>query len=285
MSAVETNIAGRTLRLTSLDKVLWPAAGFTKADLIDYYAGIADVLLPHIAGRPITLGRWPAGVDGRGFGQIECRGAPDWVATRRLQLRGGEVRNFCLIDDLPSLVWAANLGTLEFHTYLGGGPGAEDAAVALFDLDPLAGATVLDAARLALALRAVLEAWQLDASVKASGGDGLHVVVPLNTPHDFAHIRSFCRDVAAQVDTRAVNIDCAQNHPRLSLIAPYSLRAAVHPRVAAPLQWGELAQAVERADPQAITFTAPQMRRRVADLGDVFAPVLRLEQRLPARVT
>jgi bifunctional non-homologous end joining protein LigD len=212
MSTVEANIAGRTVRLTNLDKVLWPAAGFTKAHLIDYYVGVADVLLPHIAERPITLGRWPSGVDGPGFAQIECRGAPDWLPTRSLQLRNGEVRSFCLIGDLPALVWAANLGTLEFHTYLGGGPDAEDATVALFDLDPRPGAGVLAAARLALALRGVLDAWQLAACVKSSGGDGLHVVVPLNTRHDFARIRSFCEEVAAQLDTRAVNVDCAQNH-------------------------------------------------------------------------
>ncbi|HYZ27770.1 MAG TPA: hypothetical protein VE570_01845, partial [Thermoleophilaceae bacterium] len=239
------------------------------------------VLLPHIAGRPITLGRWPSGVDGPGFAQIECRGAPDWLPTRSLRLRNGEVRSFCVIEDLPSLVWAANLGTLEFHTYLGGGRDAEDATIALFDLDPRPGAGLLDAARLALALRGVLDARQLAACVKSSGGDGLHVVVPLNAPHDFARIRSFCEELSAQLDTRAVNVDCAQNHARLSLIAPYSLRAAVHPRVAAPLLWSELGRAVEREAPKAITFTAPQMQERVAELGDAFEPVLQLEQRLP----
>src|SRR4051812_48910531 len=109
----ETAIAGRKLRLTSLDRILFPATGFTKRHLIDYYLSVGEVLLPHLAGRPLTLGRWPAGVDSPGFAQTECRGAPDWVATRPLRLRSGEVRNFCMLEDLPSLVWAANLGTLE----------------------------------------------------------------------------------------------------------------------------------------------------------------------------
>jgi bifunctional non-homologous end joining protein LigD len=270
-----------TVQLTSLDKVLWPSIGFTKGQLIDYYVAVADVLLPHIAQRPMTLGRWPAGVDGRGFAQTECRGAPDWVATRQLRLRSGEVRNFCLLNDVRSLVWAANLGTIELHPYLGGGQDGEQAVLAIFDLDPRAGAGLLDAAAAALALRELLAERGLQAFAKTSGGDGIHVFVPLNVPHGFAQTRAFCEEVAAELDTTQVNVDCAQNHPRRSLAAPYSLRAATVPTVSAPLRWNELERAVADQQRNAITYTAVDMPARLEQLGDVFRPVLDFEQRLP----
>ena len=281
-TAVETAIGGRTLRLTSLDKVLYPATGFTKRQLIAYYVGIADALLPHIAGRPVTLGRWPSGVDARGFAQMECRGAPEWLRTRPLRLRSGEIRNYCVIDDAPSLVWAANQGTIELHTYLGGGADGEQAVLAVFDLDPRAGAGLLDAAELALALRARLAQDELEGFAKTSGGDGIHVFVPLNVTHAFEQARAFCERVAAELDTRRVAIDCAQNLPRRSLAAPYSLRAATAPSASAPVRWEELEHAVAAGRRDQLVFGPGAMLQRVEELGDVFRPVLELKQRLPA---
>jgi len=277
----EVTIAGRALRLTSLDKVLYPAAGFTKRDLIAYYAAVAGVLLPHIAGRPLTLGRWPSGVAARGFAQMECRGAPDWMRTRPLQLRTGEVRNYCVIDDVPSLVWAANLGTIELHPYLGGGPDGEEARIAIFDLDPQRGALLLDAAKAALALGDLLARNGLEGWAKTSGGDGIHVFMPLGAAHTFEHVRSFCREVALELNTTSVNVDCTQNHARRSLAAPYSLRAADMPVVSAPVAWDEIARVVADGDAAALRFSPAAMIRRVEQLGDLFRPVLEREQSIP----
>jgi bifunctional non-homologous end joining protein LigD len=272
-----------TVELTSLDKVLWPASGFTKRRLIDYYVEVADVLIPHIAGRPMTLGRWPSGIDGRGFAQTECRGAPEWVATRPLRLRGGGVRNFCLLNDRRSLIWAANLGTIELHPYLGGGRDGEDAVVAIFDLDPRPGASLVQAAEAAVVLRELLAARRLDAFAKTSGGHGIHVFVPLNIPHSFEQTRAFCKQVAAELDMSAVKVDCAQNHARRSLAAPYSLRATtVLPAVSTPLTWDELERAAAVGQPELITFTALDLPARLERVGDLFRPVLDCRQRLPA---
>jgi bifunctional non-homologous end joining protein LigD len=271
-----------TVELTSLDKVLWPASGFTKRQLIDYYVEVADVLIPHVAGRPMTLGRWPSGIDGPGFAQTECRGAPEWVATRALRLRGGGVRNFCLLNDRRSLIWAANLGTIELHPYLGGGRDGEDAVVAIFDLDPRPGASLVQAAEAAVVLRELLAARRLDAFAKTSGGHGIHVFVPLNIPHSFEQTRAFCKEVAAELDTSAVKVDCAQNHARRSLAAPYSLRATtVLPAVSTPVTWAELERAVAAGQPDLITFTALDLPARLERVGDLFRPVLDCRQRLP----
>lgn len=278
----ELAFGGRTVRLTSVDKVLWPVSGFTKGQLIDYYVAVADVLLPHIAGRPMTLGRWPGGIDAPGFAQTECRGAPAWVSTRALRLRTGEVRNFCLIDDVPSLVWAANLNTIELHPYLGGGPDGEDAVLVIFDLDPRPEAGLLEAAAAALGLRDALTERGLAVFAKTSGGDGVHVWVPLNVPHSYSRVRAFCEQVATTLDTRAVKVDSAQNHPRRSLAAPYSLRAATtEPTVSAPVRWEEIEAAVRSGRPDALRFPATGFPDRVALLGDLFRPVLETEQRLP----
>jgi bifunctional non-homologous end joining protein LigD len=272
--AAEVAVDGRALRLTSLGRVLYPAAGFTKRDLIAYYAAVAGVLLPHIAGRPLTLGRWPTGVDARGFAQMECRGAPDWMKTRPLQLRTGEIRNYCVIDDLPSLMWAANQSTIELHPYYGSGPGENEARQAIFDLDPRPGASLPDAAAVALRLRELLGKRGHDPVVKASGGDGLHVFAPLATPENFAHVRAFCDEVAEELGASAVNVDCAQNHPRRSLAAPYSLRAADIPLVSAPLRWDEVERAVADQSLGGLVITAAQIPARIAELGDLFAPLL-----------
>ena len=296
--SAEVVVDGRRLTLTSLDKVLWPASGFTKGHMLAYYASVADALLPHIAGRPVTLGRFPEGVERPGFAGTECRGRPDWLRTRPLPLRSGEVRNFCLLDDAASLLWAVNLGSVELHPYLGAGAEGNDAVVAVFDLDPAPGASLLDAARMALHIRSLLAAVGLAAFAKTSGASGLHVVVPLGEPHPYEEVSAFAAGIAgaleaehpgevSQAARRAgragrVLVDWRQNHPRRSTIAPYSLRSTPRPLVSAPVDWPEIEDAVAAGAPEALVFPPATVLDRAERLGDLHAPVLTRRQRLPA---
>jgi bifunctional non-homologous end joining protein LigD len=279
--SAELTIEGRDLTLTSLDKVMYPATGFTKADMIGYYVAVAGALLPHLAGRPVTLGRFPDGVEGPGFAQTECRGRPDWLATRPLQLRGGETRNFCLIEEVAALVWAANLGTLELHPYLGVGE-QESAVLVVFDLDPGHGADMVATARAALALRTTLGEIGLASFPKTSGAFGLHVYVPLNVPHEYRAVRDFAAEIAAGLDMGEVTIDWRQNHPRRSMIAPYSLRAVRRPSVSAPIDWTEVERAVATEDSDLLRFGPDEVIARLGAGGDLFQPVLERRQRLPS---
>jgi bifunctional non-homologous end joining protein LigD len=282
------------VELSSLDKVLWPALGFTKGQMLEYYARVAPTLLAHVADRPLTLGRFPDGVDGRGFAQLECRGSPAWMDTAPVQLRDGRVRNLCLARDVRSLLWMANLGTIELHTFLASGQRLERPAGVLFDLDPEPPAGFADVCQVALALRDRLTDFGLLSVVKTTGGSGLHVLVPLNSEDaTYAHTRAFARAVAhglaQQLDgvvasaarrerrAGAVLIDWAQNHERRTMIAPYSLRANVVPLVAAPVSWDEVGSAA-----QAPLFGPAEALERIERLGDLFSPALALAQRLPA---
>jgi bifunctional non-homologous end joining protein LigD len=285
-------LSGYDLQFSSLDKVLWPATGFTKGQMLDYYARVAPVLLAHVADRPLTLGRFPDGVDGRGFAQIECRGRPTWMETAAVELRDGRVRNFCLARDQRSLLWIANLGTIELHVFLGMGRSLEQPSAVLFDLDPEPPAGLADACRVALLVRERLAACGLQAVAKTTGGSGLHVLVPLNSPHTYAQTRAFAREIArslardergvaataARRDRRAgaVLVDWAQNNERRSMVAPYSLRANVLPLVSAPVSWAEVTTRGE-----ALRFGPAEALERIERLGDLFEPALREAQRLP----
>jgi bifunctional non-homologous end joining protein LigD len=273
------------VQLTSLDKLLFPRAGFTKAGLIDYYRRVAPVLVPHIAGRPMTLGRFPGGVDGRGFAQTECRGAPDWLHTYEIELRSGERRRYCLLDDEAALVWAANLGTIELHPYPWRTERPELPDALLLDLDPGDGAGLAECCRVALLLRAELQQLGMSPAVKTSGGGGLHVAAALEPVHTFEDTKRFARDLAQRLAaehpalitaaqrrderTGRVLIDWSQNDARRSTVAPYSLRAADYPFVSAPVSWDEVA-----GDPDALWFEARRVLERAERLGDLFAAVL-----------
>jgi bifunctional non-homologous end joining protein LigD len=280
------------IALSSLEKVMWPAVGFTKGQMLDYYARVAPVLLPHVADRPLTLGRFPDGVDGPGFAQIECRGRPAWMATAQIRLRDGRLRNFCVARDARSLLWIANLGTIELHVFLAGGQALERPAAVLFDLDPEPPAGIVEACRAALLVRERLTALGLRAVAKTTGGSGLHVLVPLNSPQSYERTRGFARSVADQVArghaglvTRAgrreqragaVLIDWAQNNERRSVVAPYSLRANVVPLVSTPVTWDE----IEGGD-DSLLFGPAEALERIERLGDLFAPALSDVQHLP----
>ena len=280
-----------TVAFTHLDRVFWPEADLRKRDLVDYYRAVAPVLVPHLAGRPLTLGRFPNGVERRGFAQTECRGAPRWLATQPVRLRDGRIRNVCLVNDTPSLLWVANLGTIELHPFLARGASAGEPLVVVFDLDPGPPAGFEECCETALALRELLRGLDLEGFAKSSGGAGLHVYVPLNSPHTFEQTKRFARDVAERLARERpgavtarpgkaerrgkVLVDWVQNDASRSTVAVYSLRAARVPAVSAPLRWSE----VEQRRP--VGFGPADVLDRIDIAGDLFRPVLELEQRLP----
>lgn len=282
---------GREVVLSSLDKVLWPATGFTKRDMVDYYTRVAHALIPHLAQRPLTLGRFPEGVDGPGFAQTECRGRPEWLQTAALPLRSGVVRNWCLINDRSSLLWIVNLGTIEFHPILGTAQRPDQPRAVIFDLDPEPPVGIADCARVALALRDELARRGLAAAVKTSGAAGIHVLVPLNSPHSYERTKAFARELAERLAARhagvvarasrragragTVLVDWAQNSERRTTVAPYSLRATQHPSVSTPLSWEE----VERLDAGA-RFDPETVLARLERDGDRFAATLTTVQSL-----
>jgi bifunctional non-homologous end joining protein LigD len=270
---------------------MWPAVGFTKGRMLDYYERVAPVLVPHLRRRPLTLGRFPGGVEAPGFAQTECRGRPEWMETVALRLRDGTVRRFCLVEGVDALLWVANLSTIELHVFLGTADRLGEPTAVLFDLDPEPPAGMTDACRVALALRERLVAEGLTSVVKTTGGSGLHVLVPLNGSCSYDHTRAFARLVASELaaaDRRIVAsaarrtsrqgtvlIDWAQNNERRSMVAPYSLRANVVPLVSAPLLWSEVEAGGQ------MWFGPDEVLARVERLGDPFADALTLVQRLP----
>jgi bifunctional non-homologous end joining protein LigD len=296
VSTVE--IEGRRLSLTNLDKILWPEAGRTKAWLIEYYARIAPVLLPHLADRPLTLRRFPDGVDGASWHQNELHGQPDWLRVFRTTGRGGRPLQFALVADLPSLIWLANKGVIEVHPFQWTIDAPRRPTSVVFDLDPGAPADVVDCARVALWLRELLDELGLVGFAKTSGSLGLHVHVPLGAPHDGQHLKAFARTIAealarehpdrvvAEMDRsiRAgkVFVDWLQNDPTRQTVAPYSLRGVPWPTVATPVEWSEVDQAARAGGAEALTFAAEDVLARIESGGDLFAGALELRQALPA---
>ena len=306
---IGVQVDGRDLTLTNLAKVLYPADGFTKAEVLDYYQRISVVLLPHVAGRPMTLKRYPDGVDDQSFfAKHAPAGRPDWVRTEEIVSSSsrsrapGEPIEYVVIDDLPSLMWAANLASLELHVpmwrFPSPGPGdAHDSAPApehglepdllVFDLDPGAPATIVDCCRVAEALRPVLADAGIDALPKTSGGKGLQLYARISgmtaeqasaLAKDFAERmeRELPRLVVSRMTKSLrpgkVLIDWSQNNGSKTTVAPYSLRAREHPTVSTPVTWDEVGACREVAD---LFFTAPDVLARVEERGDLFAPLNR----------
>src|SRR6185295_8518448 len=244
----EVEIDGRRLSLSNLDKVLYPAASFAKGHVIDYYTRVSPVLLPHLRGRPLTLKRYPNGVDGGHFYEKQCPShAPDWVRTARI----GDI-NFCLCEDLPTLVWLANLADLELHTSLARVDAYESPTVIAFDLDPGPPATIVECAEVALELRMIFEHLRMEAFPKTSGSKGMQVYVPLNTPTTYDVTRPFARGLAELLERRRsdlvvsemkksvrggkVFVDWSQNTSFKTTVNVYSLRARPQPTVSTPLR-------------------------------------------------
>jgi bifunctional non-homologous end joining protein LigD len=299
---VQVEVEGRRLALSNLDKVLYPDAGFTKADVIGYYRDIAPVLLPHLEGRVPTLVRAPNGPDGQVFFEKRCPpGHPDWVRTATIGGSGKRFPSFtgCLVDDLPTLVWTANLAALELHTHQARAADQEHPTAVVIDLDPGTSATILDCCRVALDLRAVLERLGLDLVVKTSGSKGLHLSVPLNnggaTSEDTSRFalavgqllegrdpKRVTVDMAKEKRVGRVFVDWSQNNRHKTTIAPYSLRIRARPWASTPVTWDEVGDALDGGDPDALTFEAADTLARVDELGDLYADNLTLEQELPA---
>jgi bifunctional non-homologous end joining protein LigD len=297
---VEVEVEGRRLRLSNLDKVLYPAVGFTKGHVIDYYTRVAPALLPHLRSRPLTLKRYPDGVEGEFFYEKECPShRPDWVRTVPIQTeRNGRKINFCLADDLPTLVWTSNLADLELHTSLSLGEDIMRPTMVVFDLDPGPPAAILECADVALMLRGMLREIGLESFAKTSGSKGLQVYVPLNTPVGYEETKPFARALATLLATHhpdrvtatqkksaregKVLVDWSQNDDAKTTVCVYSLRARERPTVSTPVRWDEVQSALDRRDAERLVFGSDEVLDRVQRHGDLFAPVVELQQRLPA---
>jgi bifunctional non-homologous end joining protein LigD len=288
---VEVEVEGRRLSLSNLDKVMYPEVGFTKGEVIDYYTRVSPALLPHLRGRPLTLKRYPDGVEGEYFYEKNCPShAPEWVRKERI---GGI--SYCICDDLPTLVWAANLADLELHPSLSKTDDISRPTLMAFDLDPGDGAGLAECCEVAVILREALAQLGLDCYAKTSGSKGIQVYVPLNS--DDVDYRggtklisnALARHLATQhpklivasqrKDLRAgkVLIDWSQNDEHKTTVCVYSLRARERPTVSTPLAWEE----IERGDPQKLVFEAGDVLERVEEHGDLFGRVAEQEQRLP----
>ena len=290
---VAVQVDGRTLTLTNLGKVLYPDTGFTKAEVLDYYQRVAPVLLPHIAGRPLTLKRYPGGVDGQAFFQKHVTvHRPDWIhtaevdsASSRARARGTLV-TYLVVDDLPALIWAANLAGLELHAPMWRMPDVRRPDLLVFDLDPGAPADIVDCCRVAEALRPLLEAEGLAPLAKTSGGKGLQLYAPisgLTSEQASEQAKAFAERLERDQPRLAVSrmtkvlrtgkvlIDWSQNNGSKTTVAPYSLRARSSPTVSTPVSWDEVEACRTRED---LFFTADLTLDRVAQHGDLFAPLL-----------
>ena len=288
-------LEGERLRVRNLDKVLYPATGFTKAEVIDYYVRVAPAMLPHVTGRGVTLRRYPDGVDGPSFFEKRCpTHRPDFVKT----VLGPGDRNggidYCCIDSVPAMAWVANMAGLEIHAPMAKGDDIESPLACVFDLDPGAPADIVDCARVGLAIRDVLAGIGLECFPKTSGSKGMQLYVPLNRPHTHEHASDFAHAVAQvlqkhrpdevtsvmakKVRGGKVFIDWSQNSRHKTTVAVYSLRARPEPTVSTPVTWDEVG---DTADGGELSFTAPEVLDRVAEHGDLFAPVAELEQELP----
>jgi bifunctional non-homologous end joining protein LigD len=277
-------VEGRTLALTNLEKVLWPQTGTTKAELIEYYVAVAPVLLPHLERRPLTLRRFPDGVDGISWHQNECQGEPEWFPVFETSGRGGRRLRFCLVDGLASLVWLANQAAVELHPFLWRTDRPREPTQVVFDLDPGAPAGLVEAARVAMALRPLLLELGLEPHVKTSGSLGLHVHAPLAAPLD---TKQFARGVAQRLAEERpdqvtaemrrsarrgrVFVDWLQNDVTRQTVAPYSLRGLAYPTVAAPVLWEEVERAAEEESSAPLVFTPGDVLDRVERDGDLFA--------------
>jgi bifunctional non-homologous end joining protein LigD len=298
----QVEVDGKELRLTNLDKVLYPEIGFTKGEMVDYYAKVAPAIVPHLRGRAVTLRRFPEGVDDldAAFFEKRCpKHRPKWVKTTRVQAgpNAGKI-DFCVCDSLPTLIWMAQLAAIELHPSLSLGRAPKRPTVLAFDLDPGPPADVVDCSRVALRLREVLSQLELECLVKTSGSKGMQLYVPLNSKATYEETRPFAQALAQLIAKQTpdevlakmgkktdrsgkVLIDWYQNNERKTTIAVYSLRARERPTVSTPVTWEEVEAVAESGDGSSLVFEAGEVIERIEEHGDLFAPVLELEQQLP----
>jgi bifunctional non-homologous end joining protein LigD len=292
-------IQGKHLSLTNLDKVLYPATGFTKGQVIDYYARIAPVLLPHLKDHPLTLKRYPGGVDQEYFFEKNAtKHRPDWVKTAPIWSEGNQRNvNYILANDLPTLVWIANLAAIELHPSLSLAKDITSPRTMVFDLDPGLPANIVQCCQVGMWLREIFQHFGLQSFPKTSGSKGLQIYVPLNSPTSYEVTKPFAHalarllenehrelvvsDMKKQLRVGKVFVDWSQNDQHKTTISLYSLRARERPTVSTPVKWEEVEQAIKKQDANLLVFEASQVLDRVQKTGDLFEPVLTLKQKLP----
>ncbi|MEA2434518.1 MAG: bifunctional non-ous end joining protein LigD [Actinomycetota bacterium] len=293
-------VGRRVLEVSNLDKVFYPSTGFTKGDTINYYREIAPVLLPHLKGRLLTLKRYPDGVDGMFFYEKNCpKHRPEWIKTApMIRRQDGVTVNYCVLNDEASLVWAANLASIELHTTLAKATDVTRPTALVFDLDPGPPADILDCVDVALWLKKILASHDLDLFPKTSGSKGLQVFAPLNTKVTYEQTKAFAHELALQLEREhpdqvlskpkkaeregKVFVDWSQNDNHKTTVSVYSLRAREEPTASTPVSWAELTKARKAGDPALLAFEAADVLRRVAKRGDLFDPVRTLKQKLPS---
>src|SRR6266404_4327076 len=297
----ELIVEDRKIQVSNLDKVLYPKVGFTKGQVIDYYIRIAPVLLPHLKDRPLTMKRYPDGVEGEFFYEKNCPShRPKWVQTANVWSEGNQrIMQYCLANDLWTLVWAANLADLELHTSLSRKNKIERPTMMVFDLDPGGPADIVQCCQVGLWLRDLLTQMKLKSFAKTSGSKGLQVYVPLNTPVSYDDTKGLSRSLAQYLErehpdlvtsnmSKAVRkgkvfVDWSQNDEHKTTICVYSLRAREEPTVSTPVKWSEVENCLKKKRSELLRFRSDQVLARVEELGDLFEAVERLKQKLPKK--
>src|ERR1700756_3698399 len=293
-------VEGRQIKLSNLDKVLYPKVGFTKGQVIDYYVRVAPVLLPHLADRPLTLKRYPNGVDGMHFYEKNCPSyRPPWMKTARVWSEGNNrFMDYCVVADLPTLVWLGNLADLELHTSLSRAPEMQRPTGIAFDLYPGAPANIVQCCQVGLWVKEIFEEFGMQAFAKTSGSKGLQVYIPLNTAVTYDQTKPFAKAIAQLLEERypdqvvsdmkkalranKVFVDWSQNDNHKTTVCVYSPRAKERPTVSTPVTWEEVENCLKKSDPDLLVFTTDQVLQRTEKLGDLFNPVLKLKQKLPS---
>jgi bifunctional non-homologous end joining protein LigD len=287
-------VDGRELKLTNLDKVLYPEAGFSKGEVVDYYARVAATMVPHLSGRAVTLRRFPEGVDDldSAFFEKRCpKHRPKWVKTTNVKAgpNAGNI-DFCVCDGRPTLVWMAQLAAIELHPSLSLGRAPTRPTVLAFDLDPGPPADIVDCCRVALRLREMFGHFGVQSFPKTSGSKGMQVYVPLNKKTSYDVTKPFAKAIAQLMEKQTpdlvvskmkkveregkVMVDWSQNHRSKTTIAVYSLRARERPTVSTPITWDEVEQAADSGDGSHLVFEHGDVLERIEQHGDLFAPVL-----------
>lgn len=296
---ITTEVEGKSLKLSNLDKIYYPRTEFSKAQVIDYYVKIAPYILPHIKDHPLTLKRYPHGSGKNFFYQKECPShKPKWLKTAPVWSEKNKRNiNFTLANDLPSLLWVINLAALELHTSLSLYSAISLPRVLVFDLDPGLPATILECAQVALWLREIFIKYDLKSYPKTSGSKGLQIYVPLNTTTNYEDTKEFAHKLAKLLEKQhpevvvskmkkslrpgKIFIDWSQNDQHKTTVCVYSLRAKETPTVSTPVSWKEVEQALSTRKAQFLSFTSDQVLERIIKFGDLFSPVLSDKQQLP----